>query len=39
MFADFILNDKPLNFREQHMEDCRRRIALAILKNEAPTTY
>eukprot|EP00956_Cyclotella_meneghiniana_P000265 scaffold323_cov91-Cyclotella_meneghiniana.AAC.11 len=33
MFSDFISNDCPLVFNQKHVNQCRERIALSIMKN------
>ena len=33
MFADFVSNDCPLLFNQDHIDQCRDRIALSIMKN------
>jgi hypothetical protein len=33
MFADFILKDCPLHFNQDHIDKCRDRIALSIMRN------
>lgn len=35
MFADFISKDCPLLFEQEHISQCRERIALAILRGQA----
>jgi sentrin-specific protease 1 len=35
MFADFLSKDCPLVFDQEHISQCRERIALAILKGQA----
>ena len=32
MIADFLSRDLPLNFGEEHMTHCRKRIALSLLR-------
>jgi Ulp1 family protease len=33
MFSDFISQDCPLVFNQKHINQCRERIALSIMKN------
>lgn len=33
MFCDFISKDCPLVFNQEHIDQCRDRIALSIMKN------
>jgi len=35
MFADFISQDMPLNFSQEHINECRERIALSIMNGKA----
>ena len=35
MFADFVACDRPLSFNQQHITQCRERIALSIMKGVA----
>ena len=35
MFADFISLDRPLAFSQEHITQCRERIALSIMKGVA----
>eukprot|EP01083_Nonionella_stella_P071146 190932_1 len=35
MFADFLSLDRPLSFTQEHIDQCRERIALSILKGVA----
>jgi sentrin-specific protease 1 len=35
MFADFVSNDCPLMFSQEHINQCRERIALSILQGSA----
>ena len=35
MFADFLSSNRPLTFNQQHITQCRERIALSIMKGIA----
>ena len=35
MFADFLSLDRPLSFSQEHITQCRERIALSIMKGVA----
>jgi hypothetical protein len=35
MVADFISKDTPLVFRQEHINQCRERIALSIMNGKA----
>lgn len=35
MFADFLSLDRPLSFNQEHITQCRERIALSIMKGVA----